>query len=182
MQKYAKIENPETRIVSVGTGTNSAFYASIGMTLMDVEQSDIDGQWYQAGYAPMKSEEQKQKESIEAAYKNFDSRVEARLDAFAATRRYNSIYTAKAAKDSHIAKYAAEGAYCELMWGETYNKCDQLLAEYMPDVLAGTRPIPTWEEIEAQLPSLVWPDEQVEEVEEEPVTEVPTGSTGYSVS
>lgn len=112
-------------------------------------------------------------EQVNAAYKDFDARVEARLDAFAATRRYNSIYTAKAAKDSHIAKYAAEGAYCELMWGETYNKCDQLLAEYMPDVLAGKRPIPAWEEIEAQLPPLVWPDEQVEEVEEEPQTEAP---------
>lgn len=99
-------------------------------------------------------------ELVERAYRDFDSRVEARLDAFAATRRYNSIYTAKAAKDSHIAKYAAEGQYCELMWGETYAKCDQLLAEYMPDVLAGKRPIPAWEEIEAQLPPLVWPDEQ----------------------
>jgi hypothetical protein len=49
------------------------------------------------------------------------------------------------------------------MWGETYAKCEELLAEYMPDVLAGERPIPTWEEIEAQLPPLVWPDEQVVE-------------------
>lgn len=101
-------------------------------------------------------------EQIEQAYKAFDAAVEARLDAFAATRRYNSIYTAKGAKDSHIAKYAAEGQYCELMWGETYAKCYDLLAEYMPDVLAGKRPIPTWEEIEAQLPELKWPDENME--------------------
>ena len=102
-------------------------------------------------------------EQVEAAYKAFDSKVEARLDAFAATRRYKDIYTAKAAKDSHIAKYAAEGQYCELMWGETYIKCEELLAEYTPDILAGKRPIPTWEEIEAQLPPLVWPDENNEE-------------------
>ena len=63
MQKFAKIENHETRTVSIGVGTNAAFYASIGMTLMEVEQSDIDGQWYQAGYAPRKSEEQKQAEA-----------------------------------------------------------------------------------------------------------------------
>ena len=99
-------------------------------------------------------------ELVERAYRDFDSRVEARLDAFAATRRYNSIYTAKDAKDSHIAKYAAEGQYCELMWGETYAKCEELLAEYIPDVLAGKRPIPAWEEIESQLPPLVWPDDQ----------------------
>ena len=63
MKYYAKIENAETKTVSVGAGTNATFYESIGMTLMDVEQSDIDGQWYVAGYAPMKSEEQKQKEA-----------------------------------------------------------------------------------------------------------------------
>lgn len=174
MKCYAKIENHVTKSVSIGTGTNASFYARIGMTLMDVEQSDIDGNWYQAGYAPMKSEEQKQKEAIEAAYQLFDSNVEKRLNDFAATRRYASIYTASGARDSQIEKYAAEGAYCFKMWGETYAKCEELLAEYMPDVLAGKRPIPTWEEIEAQLPVLQWPDEvKIEEpsVEEETINE-----------
>ena len=97
---------------------------------------------------------------IDMAYLEFDIKVEKRLDDFAKTRRYNSIYTAKAAKDSHIAKYAAEGKYCEYMWAETYNKCEELLAEYIPLVLAGERNIPTWEEIEVQLPELKWPDEQ----------------------
>jgi hypothetical protein len=104
-------------------------------------------------------------ERVEAAYKAFDAAVEARLDAFAATRRYASIYTACNARDSQIEKYAAEGAYCFKMWGETYAKCEELLAEYMPGVLAGKRPIPTWEEIEAQLPPLVWPDEQILQTE-----------------
>lgn len=105
-------------------------------------------------------------EQVEAAYQTFDSNVEKRLNDFAATRRYASIYTACNARDSQIEKYAAEGAYCFKMWGETYAKCEELLAEYMPAVLAGERPIPTWEEIEAQLPPLVWPDEQAEAVAE----------------
>lgn len=67
MLKYAKIENEETKAVSIGTGTNTAFYQSIGMVEMDVEKSDITGQWYVAGYAPMKPEEQKQKEQVEQA-------------------------------------------------------------------------------------------------------------------
>lgn len=152
---YAQIIDEITKEVSVGVGTAVEFYKSIGMTEMDVEQG-YDGKWYVAGYAPTQPLE----EQIEAAYKSFDSNVEARLDAFAATRRYKDIYTAKAAKDSHIAKYAAEGQYCELMWGETYAKCEELLAEYMPAVLAGEKPIPIWEEIEAQLPELKWPDEE----------------------
>ena len=53
---YAKIENEETKQVFVGTGTNTAFYKSINMSEMDVEQG-YDGQYYLAGYAPEKSQE-----------------------------------------------------------------------------------------------------------------------------
>lgn len=55
MKKYAKVINQETKACEVGTGTNSAFYQSIGMTEMDVEQA-YDGVWYLKGYAPAKPE------------------------------------------------------------------------------------------------------------------------------
>lgn len=112
-------------------------------------------------------------EQVEAAYKSFDSNVEKRLNDFAATRRYNDIYTASNYKDSHIEKYAIEGQYCYKMLAETYAKCEALLAKYMPLVLSGEREIPTWEEIEGQLPVLKWPDERVEEptVTTEEITE-----------
>lgn len=51
MIKYAKITNQETKQCEVGIGTNTAFYESIGMTQMDVEQA-YTGDWYMAGYAP----------------------------------------------------------------------------------------------------------------------------------
>ena len=51
MLKYAKIENEETKQVSVGLGTNTEFYQSIGMVEIDVEQA-YDGTWYVKGYAP----------------------------------------------------------------------------------------------------------------------------------
>lgn len=50
---YAKIINEETKQCEVGIGTNTAFYESIGMTDMDVEQG-YDGAWYVKGYAPSK--------------------------------------------------------------------------------------------------------------------------------
>ena len=56
---YAKIENEETKEVSVGVGTNTEFYKSIGMTEMDVEQA-YNGQWYVKGYAPEEPETEKQ--------------------------------------------------------------------------------------------------------------------------
>lgn len=49
MQKlYAKIVDKKTGQLIVGTGTNSDFYKSLGMSLMEVEQHK-DGNWYLAG-------------------------------------------------------------------------------------------------------------------------------------
>ena len=51
MKKYAQIIDNTTKQVNVGTGTNTTFYKSIGMTEMEVEQA-YNGQWYLQGYAP----------------------------------------------------------------------------------------------------------------------------------
>lgn len=61
MKKYAKVINEETKEVSIGTGTNTAFYKSIGMSEMEVEQA-YDGSWYVKGFAPEKPTEQKEAE------------------------------------------------------------------------------------------------------------------------
>lgn len=113
-------------------------------------------------------------EQIAAAYADFDARVEARLNAFAATRRYSSINSACSYSTSTDPQFRLEGEYCVQARDLTYRKCYDLLAEYMPTVLAGERPIPTWEEIEAQLPKLVWPDEVVEEVTTETTEQTST--------
>ena len=60
MLKYAKIINKESGLVEVGLGTNEEFYQSIGMTELDVQLSDIDGQWYLTEKCPMKTDEQKE--------------------------------------------------------------------------------------------------------------------------
>lgn len=62
MIKYAKITNEQTGLCEVGIGTNAKFYQSIGMTELDVQQSDIDNSWYLAERCPMKTDEQKAKE------------------------------------------------------------------------------------------------------------------------
>ena len=62
MIRYAMIDDEATKRVTYGLGTDTEFYQSIGMTEMEIEQSDVDGLWYVSGYAPMKSEEEKQLE------------------------------------------------------------------------------------------------------------------------
>ena len=41
------------------------FYKSIGMTQLDVQQSDIDGAWYLTDKCPMKTDEEKAQEEAE---------------------------------------------------------------------------------------------------------------------
>lgn len=68
MITYAQIVDKQTKLVVVGTGTDSAYYASIGMTQMDVEQA-YNGAWYVKGYAPSKPEPTtaEQVQALEAA-------------------------------------------------------------------------------------------------------------------
>lgn len=61
MKKYAKVINEETKACEVGLGTNSAFYQSIGMVEMDVEEA-YNGNWYLKGYTPEKPVEELQAE------------------------------------------------------------------------------------------------------------------------
>ena len=63
MLKYAKIINEQTGLCEVGVGTNTQFYNSIGMSELDVFQSDIDNCWYLSEKCPQKSEEQKLSEA-----------------------------------------------------------------------------------------------------------------------
>lgn len=56
--KYAQVVDEETKQCNVGIGDDVAFYKSIGMTEMDVEQA-YNGGWYLKGYAPQESQEEK---------------------------------------------------------------------------------------------------------------------------
>jgi len=65
---YAKILN-ELGQCEVGIGSNFKFYESIGMTQLDVEQSDIDNNWYLKELCPHKSKEDKEREKHERILK-----------------------------------------------------------------------------------------------------------------
>ena len=66
MKKYAIIADEESKRVSIGTGTDVAFYKSIGMKLMDVEEG-YDRNWYVVGHAPVKPQKLVEEEALEAA-------------------------------------------------------------------------------------------------------------------
>lgn len=62
MIKFAQLINEKTGLCNIGTGTNIDFYKSIGMTELDVQQSDVDNNWYLIEKCPMKTDEEKELE------------------------------------------------------------------------------------------------------------------------
>lgn len=65
MIKYAKVINEETGLCEVGIGTSNEFYQLLGMVELDVQQSDIDNNWYLVELCPMKTDVQKELEEKE---------------------------------------------------------------------------------------------------------------------
>lgn len=78
--------------------------------------------------------------------------VQAYMDGTVQARGYDNIHTACSYSNSTDHIFAAEGQAC-LQWRDkVWRKCYDILAE----VKAGTRGIPTLEEVIAELPVLVW--------------------------
>ena len=80
--------------------------------------------------------------------------VQKRLDDFARTRNYDNILSAATYATSAVPKFKAEGQYAvearDATWAKSY--------EVMAAVEGGTRPMPTLEELIAELPVLTWPN------------------------
>ena len=83
----------------------------------------------------------------------FTNAIQTYLDDFARTRNYDGIMSAATYAISVVPKFKAEGLYAaearDTTWAKGY--------EIMGAVMDGERAMPTWEEVEAELPVLVWP-------------------------
>lgn len=59
MLKYCFIRDEETGLVQIGVGCPDEYYIEIGMKQRDVEQSEIDYQWYLTEKCPHYTEQEK---------------------------------------------------------------------------------------------------------------------------
>lgn len=87
MIKYAKILDEETKRVDIALGYDIETYEKLGFTPQDVEQSDLDSNWYLVGYAPIKTDEQKaqeERERIEELFMTRSDFFDATIKAFGA--------------------------------------------------------------------------------------------------
>lgn len=83
------------------------------------------------------------------------SQIQARLDNFAATRKYDSIMSACTYVTSSVPKFKAEADYCVAVRDATWATAYTILGQ----VLGGQRPRPaSIEDFVAELPPLAWPN------------------------
>jgi hypothetical protein len=87
----------------------------------------------------------------------FTGAIQQRLDSFAQTRGYDNIFTATTYAASTSPRFGPQGRYAVEARDATWKAAYELLEE----VLTGKRPMPTLEEVFAELPELRWPDEEV---------------------
>lgn len=92
--KYCEILNNETGLVQLGAGCSEEYYKEIGMLERDVEQSDINFEWYLKEKCPHKSEEEKQREREERERRIRESYNMTKLDFMKAIAPYGVTYEA----------------------------------------------------------------------------------------
>lgn len=98
--------------------------------------------------APEPTEEEK-RAAIQA---ELTDAVQRRLDEFAQTRGYDGIMSACTYATSTVERFRREGERAVTLRDNTWAACYTLLDA----VLAGERPVPTLEEVLAELPPLTW--------------------------
>lgn len=117
MLKYAIIQNQETKLCSVGIGSDTKFYKSIGMSEMEVEQA-YNGDWYVKGYAPT----QPLDELKAAKLKEIDAWTAAKITGGFVSNASGEAVTYDSDKDTQLT-----------MQGIALNVNTELFAEKYPD-------------------------------------------------
>jgi len=97
--------------------------------------------------------EQKQLEAEQQLIANVTAAVQNKLDTEARTRNYDGILSACTYATSTNLKFKAEADACVAWRDAVWDKCYDILTDVKNNVI----PVPTAEEVIAQLPQIVWP-------------------------
>jgi len=143
------------------TPPDVGWYAPTGIRLSQLgpPPTDEPGKWRDTGveWVEVTPEEQ-----LAITKKQFTAAIDTYMDQFADERGYDSMASAASYQGDEDPQFDLEGTYCKKMRSRIYRQAWGI----QDSVLAGERPMPTAEEVLAELPKLEWP-----EPEEPPVVE-----------
>jgi hypothetical protein len=125
-------------------------------SIQEVIPEQVEGQWVQKWALVELTEEQKasiRAQKVEALRQETEIALRERLDAFSQTRRYDNIISLATYANSNNLTRKAEGQYGVDARDAHWDAIIAIEAE----VLAGTRTLPTVDEVMAEMPALVWP-------------------------
>ena len=139
--------------------TTPPSYDSWAHRLVEGTPEHRDEKWWQTwALEPVthtqEEEAEHARQQVEQQKTEYTAAVQQRLDEFARTRNYDSIFTACTYATSTTEKFRVEGQYCVTARDATWSKCYEILAA----VESGGRSAPTLTELLAELPTLAWPD------------------------
>ncbi|PUE08988.1 hypothetical protein B9Z51_08625 [Limnohabitans sp. T6-5] len=112
----------------------------------------VDGIW-RARYALVQMSESEASQVNESMKNRIMGQVQSRLDQVAQERGYDSMLSLCSYATSTVPRFAAEGQYGVDLRDQTWAALVQIYAA----VASGARAVPSWDDIEAELPAVVWP-------------------------
>lgn len=125
--------------------------AGVAVSLLDMPPTDEPGKWRDNGAA---WKELTAEEYLALMKADFTAAIDTHMDTFAQTRGYDSMASAASYAGDEDAVFNLEGTYAKRMRSMIYRQAYAILDA----VLAGERPMPTIEEVIAELPALEWPE------------------------
>ena len=99
MIKYCFITDEEKGLVQLGAGCSNEYYEKIGMKQRDVEESEVDFQWYLVEKCPHYTPEEKLQNAKEEKLREANKEANRFLD-YVATFEFNPNYHIEATKEN----------------------------------------------------------------------------------
>jgi len=132
--KYYKDENNNVYAYE-SDGSQDAFISKNFIAILEEEAKTIT--------KPILTQEQ--------ILKNYEDKIQSRLDDFAKERGYNDILSACTYSTSKIIKFQIEGQQCVDLRDKTWDEVYKIIL-----AVKDSGYLPSWNELEEQLPKLTW--------------------------
>ena len=147
------LKAPGFRAISVNSITHTLSEVdSVPSDWSGGHYTEINGVWALTEFG-QSEKEKKDVKAFEDTYFNMESAVDKHIDTVAQAKGYDSRITA-ALRAGYENPWQVEG----IAFGTWMDACYTYCYQVQQEVIAGTRPVPTIQELISELPTMIWPE------------------------